>query len=80
MSNAVKFTDRGAIAIRLERRLNGSQPPELRFSVTDTGIGIAADKHHVVFEEFTQIDGSMSRRYVAVCTLVTRGPTPRTSQ
>jgi len=63
VSNAVKFTDRGAITVRLERRLNGSQPPELRFSVTDSGIGIAADKHHVVFEAFTQIDGSMSRRH-----------------
>jgi signal transduction histidine kinase len=63
VSNAVKFTDRGAITIRLERRLNGSQPPELRFSVTDSGIGIAADKHQAVFEAFTQIDGSMSRRH-----------------
>jgi signal transduction histidine kinase len=63
VSNAIKFTDTGAIVVRVARTPSASGPPALQFSVVDTGIGIPADKHHLVFEAFTQVDGSMTRRY-----------------
>jgi len=59
LSNAVKFTDRGGVTVRLQR---GDSSP-VCISVTDTGIGIPADKLDLVFEAFTQADGSTSRRF-----------------
>jgi PAS domain S-box-containing protein len=63
VSNAIKFTDTGAVVVRVARAPSASGPPALQFSIVDTGIGIPADKHHLVFEAFTQVDGSMTRRY-----------------
>ncbi len=64
LSNAVKFTATGGVVLRLQasRAEDQSQRP-VRISVQDTGIGIAADKHEVVFQAFKQADGSTSRRY-----------------
>jgi signal transduction histidine kinase/ActR/RegA family two-component response regulator len=59
LSNAVKFTDRGGVTVRLVR---GDSSP-VCISVTDTGIGIPADKLDLVFEAFKQADGSTSRRF-----------------
>jgi CheY-like chemotaxis protein len=65
LSNAIKFTSSGGIDIAVETR----RPPEpggdvlLEFSVTDTGIGISAENHDLVFEAFTQADGSTTRRF-----------------
>ncbi len=57
VGNAIKFTPAGGrIDIRVHRR--GGM---LRFSVSDTGIGIAPDKHAIVFESFRQVDGSHTR-------------------
>lgn len=68
-SNSLKFTDRGEIEIRIERggepEFMPSPPDEvtLRCVVRDTGIGIPRDKQRVIFEAFTQVDSSDTRRY-----------------
>ena len=67
VGNAVKFTATGDVVIRvrtvdLDLPLGGRRRC-LDVSVTDTGIGIAADKQALVFDAFTQADGSTSRRY-----------------
>jgi signal transduction histidine kinase/ActR/RegA family two-component response regulator len=65
MSNAVKFTDRG----RVEFRITAAGPPApgagpaLKFSVTDTGVGISEQNLEVIFGAFQQGDGTTSRRY-----------------
>ncbi len=72
VGNAIKFTDRGEIVVRVERveahpgddrRDLRGDPVELRFSVSDTGIGIPADKQRTIFNAFEQADGSTTRRY-----------------
>lgn len=62
LSNAVKFTNEGSVSIKLET-VPGESGEDLLFSVTDTGIGIPADRMDRLFERFSQVDGSMSRRY-----------------
>jgi signal transduction histidine kinase/ActR/RegA family two-component response regulator len=59
LSNAVKFTREGGIVVSLQRSSNYP----VAISVTDTGIGIPADKRELVFEAFKQADGSTSRRF-----------------
>jgi PAS domain S-box-containing protein len=60
--NAVKFTDRGGVVLRASRP-DGVEPPVVRFTVADTGIGIAsADRRHV-FSSFWQADMSSTRRH-----------------
>ncbi|MBE2270875.1 MAG: GAF domain-containing protein [Anaerolinea sp.] len=63
MQNAVKFTERGEIrlSIRQVSALHGKA--RLRFEVSDTGIGVPADKQETIFESFVQADNSMTRRY-----------------
>jgi signal transduction histidine kinase len=64
LSNAVKFTSRGGVTVRLDanrQREPGRWP--LLIAVTDTGIGIPKDKQSVIFEAFKQADGSTSRKY-----------------
>jgi len=64
VSNAIKFTDTGEVAVRVSHDPGaGAETSLLHFSVSDTGIGIAADQHDVIFDAFTQADGSMSRRF-----------------
>ncbi len=58
--NAVKFTERGWVRIRVEREPRGSL---IHFSVADTGIGIAPEKQKTIFDAFSQADGSITRRY-----------------
>jgi len=58
ISNAVKFTDRGSIAVDLE-----GNPAGLVLRVQDTGVGIAAGKLETVFERFVQADASTTRRH-----------------
>ena len=64
LSNAVKFTEQGRVIVRLKsgRDKQGNDWP-VAISVTDTGIGIAANKDETVFEAFKQADGSTSRRF-----------------
>jgi signal transduction histidine kinase/DNA-binding response OmpR family regulator len=61
--NAVKFTETGrvSLAVRLERTL--ADQVELGFDIIDTGIGIEADALPKLFKEFSQLDGSITRRY-----------------
>jgi len=64
VSNAIKFTDRGDILVRVERtRLREDDQASLRFSVIDTGVGIAPEKQASIFRAFTQGDGSTTRQY-----------------
>ena len=59
LSNAVKFTERGSVLLRAAP----DGPDRIAFTVEDTGIGIAAEQHEVVFEAFRQADGTTNRRY-----------------
>ena len=62
LSNSAKFTKQGTVTLRVERiQQHGEE--WLSFAVSDTGIGIAADKIEHVFEEFTQADDSTTRDY-----------------
>ncbi len=63
VSNAIKFTDQGEIRIRAAERARHETHAELEFSVTDSGIGISADKQRLLFKPFSQIDASSTRRY-----------------
>jgi signal transduction histidine kinase/CheY-like chemotaxis protein len=62
IGNALKFTERGSVTLRVEPE-TGGMPGWLRFSVVDTGIGIAADKVEMIFGRFTQADSSTTRKY-----------------
>jgi PAS domain S-box-containing protein len=61
--NAVKFTERGEVAVRVEMVSKNEHDVVLRFSVRDTGIGIPANKINLLFEKFTQVDASTTRKY-----------------
>ena len=63
LSNALKFTERGSITVRVRRVSGDAAQVLLRFEVEDTGIGIEPDKLHLLFEAFSQGDASMTRRY-----------------
>ena len=67
VGNAIKFTEHGEVVIDVGRTESAtadpSRPIELRFSVTDTGNGIPADKLDLIFARFTQADSSTSREY-----------------
>src|SRR5436305_6244650 len=61
LGNALKFTEHGGITLRVEP--TASAAGELRFSVIDTGIGVAPDKTGIIVANFTQADSSTTRRY-----------------
>ena len=63
VGNAVKFTEQGEVTLRVELESSDEERVRLRFSVTDTGIGISSEKQTAIFEAFTQADGSTARRY-----------------
>jgi PAS domain S-box-containing protein len=63
LDNAVKFTPDGAVALRITSSGRSENGQHIRFSVTDSGPGIPADKQQTLFEAFTQADGSASRRF-----------------
>ena len=61
--NAVKFTHQGKVSVHVRTDLTEGSSVTLGFSVADTGIGIPAEKHRLIFEPFTQADGSTTRKY-----------------
>ncbi|MBI4902145.1 MAG: response regulator [Acidobacteria bacterium] len=63
LGNAIKFTASGTVSIDVELKQDTPQGVHLRFSVSDTGIGIAAEKQAMIFEAFRQADGSTSRHF-----------------
>jgi len=63
IGNAIKFTDRGEVRVSAERDPDSMNPACVRFSVIDTGIGIAPDKLPALFSAFTQADSSTTRKY-----------------
>jgi len=65
LGNAVKFTHEGEVVIRVELEEETEDFAKLVFSVVDTGMGIPADKQATIFESFTQVDGSTTRKYGA---------------
>ena len=58
--NAIKFTERGGVAVVVER---GERDDEIRFLVRDTGIGIAPEEQARIFHEFEQADGGSPRKF-----------------
>jgi PAS domain S-box-containing protein len=63
LSNAVKFTEKGDVAVSVSSTMLESGSYEIRFAVKDTGIGIPGDKMSRLFQSFSQIDASTTRRY-----------------
>src|SRR5262249_56184268 len=72
LSNAFKFTETGGVRLRISPASHGwtadhamlsKAPTVVAFEVTDTGIGISAEKQRIIFEAFQQADASTSRKY-----------------
>jgi PAS domain S-box-containing protein len=63
VGNAIKFTERGEVSVRVACDSGMARTAWLRFSVQDTGIGIPAEKQQTIFDAFCQADGSVTRRY-----------------
>jgi len=63
VGNAIKFTQQGEVVVRIQCPSRSDHELELHFTVADSGIGIPADKHSLIFEAFAQADGSASRNY-----------------
>ncbi|MBI4179797.1 response regulator [bacterium] len=63
VGNAVKFTDRGEVCLTIENDPDRPAPGRVRFAVSDTGIGIPREKLDSIFERFTTVDSSISRKY-----------------
>ena len=62
-SNAVKFTEKGEIVVAVDIVERASESLALRFSVSDTGIGMSDEQLARLFQSFSQVDGSITRRY-----------------
>jgi len=63
LGNAVKFTDKGEVVLRVENDPESPAEGHLRFSVSDTGIGIPPEKLAIIFDSFSQADSSTTRNY-----------------
>jgi PAS domain S-box-containing protein len=63
VGNAIKFTERGKIEVRVQTETQSVEGTMLRFSVRDSGIGIPVDKQHKIFSAFSQADSSTTRKY-----------------
>src|SRR5206468_148352 len=63
VGNAIKFTERGEVAVRVDAEAVTADRVTLRLSVQDTGIGIAAEKSRLIFDAFAQADASTTRRF-----------------
>lgn len=63
ISNAIKFTKKGSVALQIRKDAEDEDGCTLHFLVRDSGIGIADDKQEHIFEPFTQVDASTTRKY-----------------
>gem|GEM_PF-5043373 len=63
VGNAVKFTSRGEVVVRVTVEQAGETPLRVQIAVSDTGIGLSSAARARLFQPFTQADGSMARRY-----------------
>jgi PAS domain S-box-containing protein len=63
LGNAIKFTEAGEIILEVDRAPGAAEPGSLRFTVADSGIGIARDQVDAIFANFTQADSSTTRQY-----------------
>ncbi|HWZ42411.1 MAG TPA: response regulator [Candidatus Saccharimonadales bacterium] len=76
LGNAVKFTEQGEIVLRVEVEACSASLIDLRFAVSDTGIGIPPEQHRVIFQPFSQADTSVTRRFggtglgLAICSKI----------
>lgn len=78
VSNGLKFTEKGEVLITASVLSKTKNLYEIEFKVKDTGIGIPADKYHRLFESFSQVDSSTTRKYggtglgLAICQRIVR--------
>lgn len=76
ISNAIKFTERGEVVLRVQKEEESESQVLLHFTITDTGVGIPKDKQELIFQAFTQVDSSTTRRYggtglgLAICSRI----------
>ena len=63
VDNAIKFTERGGVVLKIENDSQSDEEVCLHFSVTDSGIGIPQEKQQLIFEAFAQADNSTTRKY-----------------
>jgi len=63
VGNAIKFTERGHVLVSIRPETDHHEPGTLRFSVVDTGVGIASEHQDAIFEAFSQADGSTTRKF-----------------
>jgi CheY-like chemotaxis protein len=63
IGNAIKFTDKGEVGLRVRLQVTDGAHCVLHFTVSDTGIGIQADRHEQIFNPFVQADSSTTRKY-----------------
>ena len=63
LGNSIKFTQHGEVAVHVDIQNRAGDELDLHFVVRDTGIGIASEKQKLIFEPFSQADGSTTRRF-----------------
>jgi PAS domain S-box-containing protein len=63
VNNAVKFTQKGEVIVRVNHEAVFGDKATVRFSVTDSGVGIAQDRRDRLFKAFSQVDASTTRKY-----------------
>ena len=63
VGNAIKFTEKGEVALKVSSQSSGDKKTELTIQVVDTGIGVEADKIDFIFDEYVQIDNPAGKKY-----------------